>query len=81
MHEVAAVLDSLSSRPADCSTLLIGKLGRYDDVGKRRRKDKPIIIWPIGGKLFWWIDRLSPSLCLRMARDLYDSNQKMMGLE
>lgn len=44
-------------------------------------KNKPVIVWPIGGKLFWLIDRLSPSLSIRMARDLYDSNQKMMGLE
>ena len=44
-------------------------------------KNKPIIVWPLGGKLFWLIDRLSPSLSIRMARDLYDRNQKFMGLE
>ena len=44
-------------------------------------KNKPIIVWPIGGKLFWWIDRLSPSLCIKMARDIYDSNQRLTGLE
>jgi len=44
-------------------------------------KNKPVIVWPMGGKLFWWIDRLSPSLCIKMARDMYDSNQRLMGLE
>jgi len=44
-------------------------------------KNKPIIVWPIGGKLFWWIDRLSSSLSIKMARDMYDSNQRLMGLE
>lgn len=44
-------------------------------------KNKPVIVWPLGGKLFWWIERLSPSLSIKMARDLYDSNQKFMGLE
>ena len=41
-------------------------------------KNKPVIVWPMGGKLFWWIDRLSPSLCIKMARDMYDSNQRLM---
>ncbi len=44
-------------------------------------KNKPIIVWPIGGKLFWWIERLSPSLSIKIARDMYDSNQRFMGLE
>ena len=44
-------------------------------------KNKPVIVWPIGGKLFWWIDRLSPSLSIKLARDMYDSNQRLMGLE
>ncbi len=44
-------------------------------------KNKPIIVWPIGGKLFWWIDRLSPALSIKMARGMYDSNQQLMGLE
>jgi NAD(P)-dependent dehydrogenase (short-subunit alcohol dehydrogenase family) len=44
-------------------------------------KNKPVIVWPVRGKLFWWIDRLSPSLCIRMARDMYVSNQRLMGLE
>lgn len=44
-------------------------------------KNKPVIVWPRAGKLFWLIDRLSPALSIKMARDLYDSNQKLMGLE
>ena len=44
-------------------------------------KNKPIIVWPLSGKLFWLIDRLSPSLSIKMARDLYDRNQKFMGLD
>jgi NAD(P)-dependent dehydrogenase (short-subunit alcohol dehydrogenase family) len=44
-------------------------------------KNKPIIVWPVSGKLFWWIDRLSPSLCIRLARHMYISNQRLMGLE
>ncbi len=44
-------------------------------------RNKPVIVWPVGGKLFWWADRLSPSLCIRLARDMYVSNQRLMGLE
>lgn len=44
-------------------------------------RNKPVIVWPVGGKLFWWIDRLSPSLCLRLARNIYDGNQRALGLE
>lgn len=44
-------------------------------------RNKPVIVWPIGGKLFWLIERLSPSLSIKFARDMYDSNQKFMGLE
>jgi NAD(P)-dependent dehydrogenase (short-subunit alcohol dehydrogenase family) len=43
--------------------------------------NKPVIVWPVGGKLFWFLDRLSPSLSIKLARDMYDSNQKLMGLE
>jgi NAD(P)-dependent dehydrogenase (short-subunit alcohol dehydrogenase family) len=56
-----------------------------DAFAKRALKDvarnKPVIVWPMGGKLFWWIDRLSPSLSSRLARDMYESNQRVMGLE
>lgn len=48
-----------------------------DDIAR----NKAIVVWPIGGKLFWLIDRLSPGLAIRMARSMYDSNQKLMGLE
>lgn len=44
-------------------------------------RNAPIIVWPWGGKLFWWIDRLSPSLCSRLARHMYESNQRVLGLE
>lgn len=44
-------------------------------------RNRPVIVWPFGGKLFWWMDRLSPSLCLRLARDLYIGNQRVIGLE
>lgn len=44
-------------------------------------RNSPVIVWPLGGKLFWWIDRLSPSLCLRLARDIYLRNQRVIGLE
>lgn len=44
-------------------------------------KNKPVIVWPMGGKLFWWIDRLSPSLSIKMARDMYESNQRLMRLD
>lgn len=47
------------------------------DVGR----NKPIIVWPVPGKLLWWIDRLSPSLCIRLARNMYESNQRLLGLE
>jgi NAD(P)-dependent dehydrogenase (short-subunit alcohol dehydrogenase family) len=56
-----------------------------DAFAERALKDvarnKPVIAWPLGGKLFWWIDRLSPSLSIRLARDMYESNQRLMGLE
>jgi NAD(P)-dependent dehydrogenase (short-subunit alcohol dehydrogenase family) len=44
-------------------------------------RNKPVIVWPVGGKLFWWADRLSPSLSGWLARRIYDSNQRTMGLE
>lgn len=44
-------------------------------------RNRPVIVWPRAGKLFWFIDRLSPALSIKMARDLYESNQKLMGLE
>lgn len=44
-------------------------------------RNRPVIVAPFGGKLFWWMDRLSPSLCEWSARSMYASNQKLMGLE
>lgn len=44
-------------------------------------RNKPVIVWPWGGKLFWWLDRLSPSLGLALARRMYDGNQRIMGLD
>jgi NAD(P)-dependent dehydrogenase (short-subunit alcohol dehydrogenase family) len=44
-------------------------------------RNKPVIVWPIGGRLFWWLDRISPRLSGRVARDMYASNQRLMGLE
>jgi len=48
-----------------------------DDIAR----NKAIVVWPIGGKIFWLIDRLSPGLAVRMARSMYDSNQQLLGLE
>jgi NAD(P)-dependent dehydrogenase (short-subunit alcohol dehydrogenase family) len=44
-------------------------------------RNRPVIVWPWSGRLFWWIDRLSPALSLRMAGDMYGSNQRLMGLD
>lgn len=44
-------------------------------------RNSPIIVAPFGGTLFWWTDRLSPSLSDWIARRMYDANQRTMGLE
>jgi len=43
-------------------------------------KNKPVIVWPWQGRIFWWIDRVSPVFSLWLARRMYRRNQKMMGL-
>ena len=42
-------------------------------------RNKPIVVWPIGGKLFWLIDRLSPGLAVRMARSMYEFEPEAPG--
>lgn len=44
-------------------------------------RNAPVIVAPLGGKLFWWCDRLSPSLCQWWARAMYEKNQRLMGLD
>lgn len=39
-----------------------------------------ISVWPWQGRLFWWLDRLSPALSLYLARRMYETNQRTMGL-
>jgi len=44
-------------------------------------RNKPVIVAPLGGRLFWWCDRLSPSLGDMLARAVYGKNQRLMGLD
>ena len=43
-------------------------------------ENKAIIIVPTWWKLFWWIDRLSPSLGISLARKSFQNFQKELGL-
>lgn len=52
-----------------------------DDALRGVARNRPVIVSPLGGKLFWWSDRISPSLCDWWARSLYDKNQRLLGLE
>lgn len=42
--------------------------------------NKPISVWPWQGRLFWWLDRLSPTFSLYYARRMYERNNRTMGL-
>jgi NAD(P)-dependent dehydrogenase (short-subunit alcohol dehydrogenase family) len=44
-------------------------------------KNKAIIIFPSWWKLFWWINRLSPSLGIFLARKSFQDNAKRLGLQ
>lgn len=44
-------------------------------------RNKAVIVWPWGGRLVWWLERASPALSERVARRLYESNQRVLGLE
>jgi short-subunit dehydrogenase len=43
-------------------------------------KNKAIIIVPSWWKLFWWIDRLSPSLAVSLAEKSFQKMQKKLGI-
>jgi len=43
-------------------------------------KNKAIIIIPLWWKLFWWIDRLFPSLGINLARKNFQKMQKQLGI-
>jgi len=44
-------------------------------------KNKAIIIVPSWWKLFWWINRLSPSLGIHLAQRRFQKMQKELGIE
>ena len=44
-------------------------------------RNKAVIVWPVRGKLFWLVDRISPARSIRLALDMYVANQRLMGLE
>ena len=43
-------------------------------------KNKPIIIVPSWWKVFWWVDRLSPSLGMVLAQKFFQEMQKQLGI-
>jgi short-subunit dehydrogenase len=43
-------------------------------------KNKAIIILPSWWKLFWWINRLSPSLGIFLAQKSFQYMQKKLGI-
>lgn len=43
-------------------------------------RNRAVIVWPFGGRLLWWAERLSPELGSRLARIIYQRNQRAMGL-
>jgi NAD(P)-dependent dehydrogenase (short-subunit alcohol dehydrogenase family) len=44
-------------------------------------RNKAVIVWPVRGKLFWLVDRISAARSIRLALDMYVANQRRMGLE
>lgn len=56
-----------------------------DAFAKRALRDvarnKAVIVWPMGGKLFWLVDRISGAQAARLALGMYIANQRMLGLE
>jgi NAD(P)-dependent dehydrogenase (short-subunit alcohol dehydrogenase family) len=50
------------------------------EVLKSVAKNKAIIIVPSWWKLFWWINRLSPSLGILLAQKHFQHRQKMFGI-
>jgi short-subunit dehydrogenase len=44
-------------------------------------KNKAIIIVPSWWKLFWWINRLSPSLGMFIAQNRFQKMQKELGIQ
>ena len=56
-----------------------------DAFAKRALRDvarnKAVIVWPLGGKLFWLVDRISCAQAGRTALGMYIANQRMLGLE
>lgn len=44
-------------------------------------RNKAVIVWPVRGKLFWLVDRISAARSIRLALDMYVANQRLMGLE
>jgi NAD(P)-dependent dehydrogenase (short-subunit alcohol dehydrogenase family) len=51
-----------------------------EKVLKSVAKNKAIIIVPSWWKLFWWIDRLSPSLAILLAQKRFQYMQKKLGM-
>ena len=50
-------------------------------VLKSVAKNKAIIIVPTWWRVFWWINRLSPSLGMRLSKRQFQKMQKELGLE
>lgn len=44
-------------------------------------RNKAVIVWPMGGKLFWLVDRISCTQAGRTALGMYIANQRLLGLE
>jgi short-subunit dehydrogenase len=43
-------------------------------------KNKAIIILPLWWKLFWWINRLLPTLGIYLAQRFFQKMQKQLGI-
>jgi short-subunit dehydrogenase len=52
-----------------------------EKVLKSIAKNKAIIIVPTWWRVFWWINRLSPSLGMRLSKRQFQKMQKELGFK
>lgn len=79
-------LVELSSEQQQLISKMIDKLKPMDPALFARKalnciaKNKAVIILPKSYHLFWWINRLFPSLGMYLGRQSYQNNQKKLGI-
>ncbi|MEJ2157731.1 MAG: hypothetical protein P8X96_20575 [Desulfobacteraceae bacterium] len=79
-------LIQLSAKQQQLVTEMINNLKAMDPGVFSRKalncivKNKAIIVLPKFYKVFWWLNRLSPSLGMFLGRQSYQNSQRKLGL-